>query len=153
MIVGPFEATVSEYDGEPVILDFCGEEFKVAMGVGGMPLMEFAYSAKSGLDTSEMDGLAAMYSMIEDCLEEGEWDRFRATAKKHKSPITQLMKVATSIYAALSNRPLDTGKSSQDGLADQSTGDTSDSDATSLSVTSTELASKKPANKKAKATG
>lgn len=152
-IVGPFEATVSDYQGEATILQFCGEEFKVADNVGGMPLLEFAAAAKSGLDSSELDGLAAMFAMIRDTLAEGEWDRFRDVAKKHKAPVSQLMEVCTSIYAALSNRPTQTASDSPSGLSNTKTSPSSDLEPTQSSEISTELASKKPANKKVKTTG
>lgn len=117
MIIGPFKATLSDYDGEEQILDFCGEQFKIALDVGGMPLLEFADAAANGVDASEMAGLAAMYSMIRDCLADGEWDRFRQTAKKNKASIALIMQVCTSIYEALAKRPLVSASSSTNGVA------------------------------------
>lgn len=153
-IVGPFEATIKKYDGEAVELLFCechpDEKFKVSMGVGAMPLLEFAHAAQSGLDTSEMEGLAALYSMLQDCIDPADWNKFRTTAKVHKSSTENLMKMATSIWAALSNRPLTSASSSEPGALSQDTGLSSSEPASDTSSINTELASKKPANVRAR---
>jgi hypothetical protein len=33
-----------------------------------MPLLRFAHAAKSGLDSADMEGMAAMYDMLRQCL-------------------------------------------------------------------------------------
>lgn len=175
MLIGPFSATVSEYNGEPNILEFCGEKFKIADNVGAMALLEFAAAAKSGLDSSDLDGLAAMHSMIQDTLAEdefrdptdkekeagvtepilfnSEWDRFRRVAKKHKASVPLLFEVCTAIYGVLSNRPLDMEKNSPSGQLNQNTSLSSNSEPTPLLEISTDVATKKPVNKRTKATG
>lgn len=149
IIIGPFKATIANYNGEERLLDFCDEKFKIDTSVGGMPLLEFADAAANGVDASEMAGLAAMHSMIKDCLEPGEWDRFRQCAKKNKAPISLLMEVCSSIYAALSARPITTDSSSPVGSLTSGSGQ--DSKPTSSLSDSVEadtwvLAGKKPAN-------
>ena len=49
-------------------IDFLGQRFRLAESVGLMPLMQFAQAAKRGVDTDDMDGLAAMYVVIRDCI-------------------------------------------------------------------------------------
>lgn len=149
-LVGPFEATVEKYDGKPIELQLCTchpkDKFRVAMNVGSMPLLEFAHAANSGLDTSEMEGLAALYSMLQDCIEPADWNKFRTAVKAHKSTQADLLKVATSIWAALSNRPLESASSSENGQPNQDTGSSSNEPVSDSSLTFTEPESKKPAS-------
>jgi hypothetical protein len=50
-----------------------------------MALMRFAHVAKSGTDSNEMDGLAAMYDLLEPPSHPDEWDRFQAHAIKTRA--------------------------------------------------------------------
>ena len=49
-------------------VEFMGEEFAIANKIGLMPLMRFAHAAKSGLDSADMEGMAAMYDMLRQCI-------------------------------------------------------------------------------------
>ena len=49
-------------------VEFLGEEFAIADKIGLMPLMRFAHAAKSGLDSADMEGMAAMYDMLRQCI-------------------------------------------------------------------------------------
>jgi len=53
---------VVESDGDYV--DFFGEKFRLADRVGIMPMVQFGYASKKGLDSDDLEGLAAMYSLI-----------------------------------------------------------------------------------------
>lgn len=102
------------------------KEFRIADAVGLMPLMEFAYHANSGLDTSDMGAMAAIYEMLHDCISEDadphrtenlnsdgtlkkgaqtEWDRFRAHAKHIKAGAEELMEVVQQTVELLTARP------------------------------------------------
>lgn len=148
MLVGPFEADVLKYDGEAVTLQFCEchpeETFKVALNIGAMPLLEFAHAAESGLDTARVEGMAALYSMLKDCIDPSDWNHFRQIAKDHKSSEATLMKAATNIWAALSNRPLESASFSEDGPQSPSTGSSSSEPVSDSSSTPTVVGSKKP---------
>lgn len=100
-------------------VEFQGKEFRIADKVGLMPLMEFAYHANSGIDTSDMGALAAIYEMLQDCISQDqdvnpatgkpegptEWDRFRAHAKQVKAGAEELMPVVQQTVELLSARP------------------------------------------------
>jgi hypothetical protein len=108
---------------------FMGRDFRIADEVGLMPLMEFAYHANSGMSTSDMGALAAMYEMLRDCIHEDEWAAFRAHATEKKAGAEQLMETvqaATELLTARPTMPV-SGSSSQspttrDSLTDSSSG-------------------------------
>jgi len=53
-------------------VEFFGETFILAQRIGYLPMLKFAHSASSGLMTSDMSGLAAMYEMLQGSFERGE---------------------------------------------------------------------------------
>jgi hypothetical protein len=59
---------VVEAEGDRVELN--GEWFRLADSVGLMPLMAYANSAKQGADSDDFEGLAAMYAMIRDTVDQ-----------------------------------------------------------------------------------
>lgn len=61
---------VPELPPEPEVrrVEFMGKEFAVASKIGLMPLMRFAHAAKSGLDSADLEGMAAMYDMLRQCI-------------------------------------------------------------------------------------
>lgn len=127
-VVGSFEATVLEYDGEPLEIDFCGETFSLSNQVGGMPLLRFAHQAKSGTDANELEGLDAMYCMIRDCIgSPEEWERFQEVATEKRASTADLMKVCRGIWQALSARPTTLPSDSSAGQSKTTTGPSSSS--------------------------
>jgi hypothetical protein len=61
---------VAELPPEPEVrrVEFLGKEFAIASKIGLMPLMRFAHAAKSGLDSDDMEGMAAMYDMLRQAI-------------------------------------------------------------------------------------
>jgi hypothetical protein len=51
-----------------VTAEFKGRRFRLAESVGLAPLMRFAQAARGGLNTDDMDGLAAMQEVVKDCI-------------------------------------------------------------------------------------
>jgi hypothetical protein len=86
-------------------IEFEGERFGMAEAIGAMPLMRFAKVAKSGADSNNMDGLVAMYDLLEQCIEPAEWVRFQAHADKTRADGEKLMTVVGKVFEALSERP------------------------------------------------
>lgn len=58
-------------------VEFLGSKFAIADKIGLMPLMRFAHASKSGLDSSDMEGMAAMYDMIRQCIADESVFMFR----------------------------------------------------------------------------
>lgn len=140
-------------------VEFLGAEFAVADKVGLMPLLRFAHAAKSGLDSADLDGMAALYDMLQQCIaeepvllradgqpvetpedmdEEGEakllggWREFEAHATKVKADDEELIGVVQRVMTILSERPTSRPSDSSAGL--QSTAPTSGAASSSVAV-------------------
>lgn len=111
-----------------------GASFRMADSIGMMPLLRFAHASKQGVDSADMAGLAAMYDVIADCIDqdvpqrpavdaagarvvdgfgnpvlepagESEWDRFQRHAIDTKASAEELLQVVTDCIQVLSARP------------------------------------------------
>lgn len=82
-----------------------GKAFRIADRVGLLPLAEFAYHAISGMDTSDMGAMAAIYEMLKDCIHPADWNKFRAYAKEIKADTDDLMEVVTQTTELLTANP------------------------------------------------
>jgi hypothetical protein len=51
-------------------IEFLGAHFRLADNIGMMPLLAFANAQKEGLDSEDMEGMAAMYSLIRDTIDQ-----------------------------------------------------------------------------------
>jgi hypothetical protein len=112
--------------GETV--EFHGEKYRIADQIGLMPLMRFAKVAQAGVDSSDMDGLVAMYDLMEQCLVDEDWARFAAAATKHRADGEELMDVVRQAIEAMAERPTQRSSDSSDGppsTSGNSTGDSS----------------------------
>jgi hypothetical protein len=110
------------------VIAFMGEKFRIAESVGAMPMLAFAKASKSGLDTEDMAGMAAMYSMIRDVIhrpklydehgnrvvdevtgkpahDESEWRRFEELATDEQADGEELMTFVSEAMAVISARP------------------------------------------------
>lgn len=136
----PVEATE---DDRPTI-EFMGERFRIASKIGLMPLLKFAHVSRKGIDSADIEGLAAMYAMIRDCIDAepsvryeqdartgerkpvygpSEWDRFEDHANDTKADDTELFEVVTKVIEVISARP--TGRRSDSSTGSQATSATS----------------------------
>lgn len=62
-------------EGAPVAddadsIEFLGKRFRLAQNIGMMPLLAFANAQKQGLDSEDMEGMAAMYALIRDTVDQ-----------------------------------------------------------------------------------
>jgi hypothetical protein len=111
---------------------FMGAEFAVADKIGLMPLMRFAKIAKSGVDSADEDGLAAMYDLLQQCIADEDWGKFEAHADKTRADDEELMQVVKDVMAILSERP--TRRPSDSSPGPQSTTPISAEDSSALEV-------------------
>lgn len=115
-------------------VEFMGTRFRMTDRVGLMPLMKFAMTAKQGIKDDDLEGLAAMYALIRDCIDQtvptkpvldehgqpryddagqpitepdgpSEWDRFERHAIDSKAEAEDLFGVVTAVIQRLSARP------------------------------------------------
>lgn len=78
--------------------------FTVAESIGLMPLLRFANAAKAGMDSDDLEGMAALYTMIQDCIEPDEWDTFVTYAISIKAEDDDLMQVVSGAMEVISAR-------------------------------------------------
>jgi hypothetical protein len=115
---------VVENDGK---VEFMGAYFKMADRIGLMPLLKFAHASSKGVDSTDMEGLAALYSMIRDCIDQekpteerpnpetgeletvpvgpSEFDRFETHATEMKAEADDLMSLVQRVIEAIAARP------------------------------------------------
>lgn len=109
-------------------VSFAGETFTVADRIGLMPLMRFAKVAQAGVDSADLEGLAAMYDLLEQCIAPQDWRRFQAAADRARSDGEELMGVVGEVMRLLTDRPTSRPSDSSDGpssTAPNSTGGSS----------------------------
>lgn len=112
---------------DPRKVEFLGQYFLMAEKIGLMPLLKFAHASSRGLDSGDMEGLAAMYAMIYDCIDQtvpterridptdgvekdmpvgsSEYQRFERHALEQKADADDLMKLVQTVIERLSARP------------------------------------------------
>lgn len=84
---------------------FLGVDYRIADRVGLMPLMRFAWVARQGVNGDDMEGLAAIYDMLHDCLHTDDWDRFQNDATTKKAEADDLLQVVAQTIELLTARP------------------------------------------------
>jgi hypothetical protein len=117
------EGVVEDHD----TIEFCGQKFRLAERVSMMPLLAFANASKKGLDSDDMEGLAAMYAMIRSVIhrpalfdehgarqvdesgrplrDESEWRRFESLAEDEMVDGEDIMTVVNQAITVMSARP------------------------------------------------
>jgi hypothetical protein len=113
-------------------ITFNGAEFRLAGKVGLMPLMKFAVIAQRGVDSSDQEGLVAMYKLLQQCIADDEWVRFEEHAEATRADDDDLLQVVKDTMNVLSQRPTSRPSASSDGP--QQTTPTSEEDSSSLEV-------------------
>jgi hypothetical protein len=96
-------------------LTFAGEEFGVADRIGLMPLMRFAHLADGGVDSEDMSALAAMYDLLEQCIDPVDWQRFQRAATKVRADGEALMGIVKQAIEVIGERPTGRPSDSSDG--------------------------------------
>ena len=96
-------------------LDFAGETFRLADKIGLMPLMRFAHVSRRGVDSNDMEGLAAIYDLLKQCLADEEWARFEDHATAVRADGDDLLGVVSQAIEAIAERPTKEPSDSSDG--------------------------------------
>lgn len=134
------ERNADQSTAAPLTIEFHGQRYTVAGKVGLMPLMRFAHTARAGTDTKDMDGLAAMYDLLRQCISTDqlgrdadgeptgptEWERFEQAAYDARSDGEELMGVVAEVLKLLTDRP--TGRPSDSSAGPVTVGPTSTDD-------------------------
>ena len=96
-------------------VEFFGESFHVAERVGLMPLMRFATAAQSGIDANEMEALAAMHGLLQQCIHPADLRRFERHASEAHADGDELMEFVAKVMAVVGARPTGRSSDSSDG--------------------------------------
>lgn len=108
-------------------VEFLGETFRLADNVNFMALLKFAKAGKTGLDSADMDGMAAMYDLIRSVIhrpilldadgrrqrdehgrllrDDSEWVRFENLADDEEADGEQVMAVVNQAMEKIAARP------------------------------------------------
>lgn len=111
-------------------IEFLGKRFRLAERVGLMPMLAFAAASKKGLDSDSLEGLAAMYALIRDCLDQtrvqavndedelifeedgsprwdgpSQWQQFEAHCYEEQADGDELMEFIGKAMSVVSARP------------------------------------------------
>jgi hypothetical protein len=83
-----------------------GKRFPVReQGVSLLALMKFAVIAKSGKTSDDMEGLAALYTLLRTCIADDAWEAFEDHANHVGADGEALMQVVTDAVTAAAARP------------------------------------------------
>lgn len=105
--------TIEEQDGQPVDPGFrytwtpegARRTFRIAPSIGLMPLLRFAHAAKAGMDSTDLEGMAALYDMIADCVHPDDWTEFMSYATLTKAEDEDLMEFVGTAMEIITARP------------------------------------------------
>ena len=108
-------------------IELLGETFRLAERVALMPLLAFANASKKGVDSDDMEGMAAMYALIRAVIhrpvlrdeqgnpqrdeagkvvcDETEWNRFVEHAETMQAEGDELMEAVGQAMSVISARP------------------------------------------------
>jgi len=89
----------------PILVTWMGEQFRIADKIALMPLLSFGKLATEGVDSLEMEALGAMYDLLESCLDERDWPKFKSHATKVRADQDDLFVIVSKTIEAVSNRP------------------------------------------------
>jgi hypothetical protein len=75
--------------------------YRMAEKTGLMPLLKFAHVSSKGVDSADLEGMAALYDMIRDSIHEDEWDRFERDATEAKADDKEIFAVVQAVVEVL----------------------------------------------------
>lgn len=92
-----------------------GREFRLADTIGLAPMIRFAMAARKGVDSNDVEGLAALGDMIEQCIHPDEVDAFWLHATANRCDGDALLEVVTDAMTTITGRPTSRPSVSSDG--------------------------------------
>ena len=84
---------------------FLGETFAIAEQVSHLALMRFAKVASSGVDADDMEGLAALYDVLGQCIDPKDWRAFQKHADDMRAQSDDLLGVMQEVLPRIAARP------------------------------------------------
>lgn len=108
-------------------VEFLGERFRIADQVSSLALMRFAKVASSGVDADDMEGLAALYDVLEQCIDPGQWAAFQKHADRKRAQSDDLLELVKEVLPRIAARPTGRPSDSSDGPPTQNAHSAGDS--------------------------
>lgn len=96
------------------VITFFGEQFQLPERTGGLARMRFADLAQQD-EITDMEELAAIYSLLESVIAEADWARFQRHAMKVRATTDELIELVGQIMVAVAARPTQRSSDSSDG--------------------------------------
>lgn len=106
-----------------------GRSFELAPKVGLLPLLRFAHLAKQGMDSTDIEGMDAMYVLLRQCFTAESWAAFEDAATEALADGDELLEVVGAAMTAMTARP--TGRPSDSSGGSQTTSTNSAGDSSS----------------------
>ena len=106
--LGDFTAAVEEHRreaGEDATFELYGETFTMAPSLAGLPYLQFAKAATSGLDTADMEASAAMLDFVKGCVTDEDWPRFADLVARKRVSSDGLMALVTALVEQFTGGP------------------------------------------------
>jgi hypothetical protein len=113
------------------MVEFNGEQYKIAEKVGIWPIMQFARAAESGIGVGDYRALAALHGFLQDCIDTEDWGRFQNDMIEQKiDSADTLLDMATKVVEKVTSRPTQPLSASSNGQPAVSGGSTGASSST-----------------------
>lgn len=106
---------------------FLGQEFTLAEKVSNLALMRFAKVASRGVDADDMEGLAALYDVLHQCIDPAEWRAFEAHADDVRAQGDDLLELLQEVLPRIADRPTGRPSDSSGGPVSSSESSAGDS--------------------------
>lgn len=95
--------------------EFFGEVFETPERFNMRLLTRFATLAKRGVDSDDIEGVAAIDSLIDQCLRPEDVERFDEVCDRERPDFDELMAFIMGVVAEVSQRPTKRPSDSSDG--------------------------------------
>lgn len=110
------------------VVDFKGLKVELSDYVSPLAMMKFASAAEGGGSTDNIEGMAALYEVLQELVADDQWRAFSKHVTKVRADGDALLDFVGKAMVALLDRPTEQPSDSSDGLQTiepSSTGDSS----------------------------
>lgn len=114
-MVDELEGVLVEDTGGRFIEAPWGKRYQVANGLAAMPYLKFAHLAHKGMDSADMEAMAAMYNLLRVTFTKDAWAEFEEDATENRASDEDLFKMMQQALELMTARPTKSPSASSDG--------------------------------------
>lgn len=92
-----------------------GETFEVHGTISAWGLADFAEATAAAGDADMAKSIAAMMTLLKDCIVETEWERFKTVTRAKRASFDDLFQIIKDMSSANAERPTGRSSDSSDG--------------------------------------